>query len=114
MNKSVLTESIRTLKSGGVIHIAEPDYLSATFFSENIDFEKKLINIIVKERIPNSYKVRTLPRVLKQIGFNKNYHLIGLTTKVSQKSITALMDGCVDHSIAIDHKRIVKQYYGMA
>lgn len=68
--ESVLTESSRTLKAGGIIHIAEPDYLSATFFSENIDFERKLINIIVKERIPNSYKVRTIPQVLKQIGFN--------------------------------------------
>jgi ubiquinone/menaquinone biosynthesis C-methylase UbiE len=68
--ENVLAESKRILKQNGIIHIVEPDYLSATFFSENIEFERKLINTIAKERIPNSHKVRTLPSLLRSIGFN--------------------------------------------
>jgi ubiquinone/menaquinone biosynthesis C-methylase UbiE len=67
--EKVLSECNRTLKNQGLLCIVEPDYFSSTFFSEDIDFERKLIDKIAKERIPNSHKVRTLPDLLKNSGF---------------------------------------------
>lgn len=67
--KSVLLECNRTLKQTGMLHIVEPDYRSLSFFSDNIQFERKLVDSICTRRIPNSFKVRTLPKELAAAGF---------------------------------------------
>ncbi|GAA3979645.1 methyltransferase domain-containing protein [Mucilaginibacter dorajii] len=73
-HESVIKECCRILKPGGTLQIVEPDYLSLTFFLNDIGFERKLIDRVAYNRIPNSYKVRQLPFSLNNAGFN-----VGLT-----------------------------------
>ena len=68
-HESVLQECDRLLKPYGRLHIVEPDYLSWSFFMDNVAFERKLIDAVAYKRIPNAYKVRKLPTLIKQLGF---------------------------------------------
>lgn len=69
---SIVKEFKRLLKPNGTIHLVEPDYLSYSFFLSNIIFERKLIDSVAFNRIPNSHTIRQLPNVLKQNGFDVN------------------------------------------
>jgi ubiquinone/menaquinone biosynthesis C-methylase UbiE len=66
---TVLKECNRILKQYGTLHIVEPDYLSISFFVENVTFERKLADTITRIRIPNAYKIRGLPAELQSAGF---------------------------------------------
>lgn len=66
---TLMSEARRIICRDGLIQIFEPDYLSMTFFHPNIRFERKLIDALVYERIPNAHKVRSLPYELAKCGF---------------------------------------------
>ena len=67
---SVFEECSRILKGNGIIHLVEPDYLSLTFFLPDNMFERKLADSIAKNRIPNSYQIRQIPKTLQSAGFS--------------------------------------------
>lgn len=68
-HEAVLKECFRILKPGGTLQIVEPDYLSLSFFMDDISFERKLADMVAHYRIPNSYKIRKLPELLNMCGF---------------------------------------------
>lgn len=71
-HEAVIKECYRLLKPDGTLQIVEPDYLSLSFFMNDIAFERKLVDRVAYHRIPNSYKVRHLPGLLNIAGFNVN------------------------------------------
>jgi len=66
---AVLREAHRLLRTHGIIQIVDPDYLSMTFFSKDVDLERRLVDHVAMERIPNGHKVRQLPAALLKAGF---------------------------------------------
>ena len=68
--EAVIKECFRLLKPNGTLQIVEPDYLSCSFFMNDIVFERKLMDAVAYKRIPNSYKIRQIPALLKAQGFS--------------------------------------------
>ena len=69
-HEAVLKEAFRLLRSHGIVQIIDPDYLSVTFLGKNVDLERKLVDHVATERIPNGHKVRRLPESLRKAGFD--------------------------------------------
>lgn len=66
---TILKEASRVLKDNGIIQIIDTDYLSLSLFLDNISLERKLIDLIAFERIPNSTKIRNLKTNLEDNNF---------------------------------------------
>jgi ubiquinone/menaquinone biosynthesis C-methylase UbiE len=66
----VINEVRRVLKYDGLIQILDTDYLGMTFFLDDEKLERKIVDYIVYERIPNAYKVRSIPTLLEQNNFD--------------------------------------------
>jgi 2-polyprenyl-3-methyl-5-hydroxy-6-metoxy-1,4-benzoquinol methylase len=64
-----IAEAHRLLKPGGDIQIVDADYFSLSFLYPNVQVERKLIDHLVYERLPNSHKVRSIPKFLADVGF---------------------------------------------
>lgn len=68
-HRAILNEARRTLRSEGVLQILDTDYLSFRFFLEDVDLERKIVDCVAYERIPNGCRIRSLPAVLRHSGF---------------------------------------------
>jgi ubiquinone/menaquinone biosynthesis C-methylase UbiE len=66
----VLKEVHRLLKPNGKFQIIDTDYLSVTLFLEDEKLERKIIDTIAYQRIPNAHKIRKLPHTLEQNNFS--------------------------------------------
>ena len=66
---AAFNEINRVLVKNGKIQITDTDYLSMTFFTEFIQLEKKLINFIATEKIPNAWKLRILFNNIESYGY---------------------------------------------
>lgn len=64
-----IAEAHRLLKPGGAIQIVDADYSSLSFLYPDVQIERKLIAHLVYERLPNSHKVRLIPKFLADAGF---------------------------------------------
>jgi ubiquinone/menaquinone biosynthesis C-methylase UbiE len=64
-----IAEARRLLKPGGDIQIVDADYSSLSFLYPNVKVERMLIDHLVYERLPNSHKVRSIPKFLADAGF---------------------------------------------
>ena len=69
-HNKVLKEVTRLLKPGGKLIIVDADYLSVSLFLEDEKLERKIIDAIAYNRIPNSHKIRQLPTTLAQNNFS--------------------------------------------
>lgn len=65
----VLLEFSRILKPNGYIQIVDTDYFSFSFYMEDINLERKIIDLIAYKSIPNAWKVRSIPRLLESLNF---------------------------------------------
>lgn len=66
---AVLKEASRVIKDNGIIQIIDTDYLSISLFLDNIRLERKLIDLVAFEKIPNSTKIRNLNTSLEDNNF---------------------------------------------
>lgn len=69
-HNDVLAEAGRLLNPNGIIQIIDLDYLSITTFLEDEILERKIIDSVAYQRLPNAYKVRRLPTALRRAGFS--------------------------------------------
>lgn len=62
----IIKESKRILKINGLLQIIDVDYFSMSLFLSNIEFEKKLFDYLVNNKLVGAKKIRDIPSILEQ------------------------------------------------
>lgn len=67
---AAIKEVHRILKPGGQLQVTDSDFLSISLFLPDTDLERKIAEHIAIDMVPNAWKVRRLPELFGNNGFN--------------------------------------------